>query len=57
MQQLLMQCSSYIYKKAIPETFGALSSYLLNRACAEKGNELHMVFDKLQSPSIKDCER
>ena len=44
-------------QKAIPGIFGALSSYLLTRICAEKGNELHMVFDKVRSPSIKDCER
>ena len=45
-------------QKTIPGTFGALSSYLLTRIRAvEKGNELHMVFDKVQSPSIKDCER
>ena len=44
-------------QKTIPGTFGALSSYLLTLICAEKRNELHMVFDKVQSPSIKDCER
>ena len=44
-------------QKAIPGTFGALSSYLSTQICSEKGNELHMVFDKVQSPSIKDCER
>ena len=40
-------------QKTIPGTFGALSSYLLTRICAEKENELHMVFDKIQSSSIK----
>ena len=44
-------------QKTIPGTFEALPSYLLIRICAEKGNELHMVFDKVQSPSTKDCER
>ena len=44
-------------QKTIPGAFGALPSYLLTRICAEKGNELHMVFDKVQSLSIKDCER
>ena len=52
-----MQCSSYIYKKQFLEQFGALSSYLLTRICAEKGNELHIVFDKVQLSSIKDCGR
>ena len=44
-------------QKKIPGTFGALPSYYLTLICAEKGNELHMVFDKVQSPSIKNCER
>ena len=43
--------------KTMPGTFGALSSYLLTRICAEKRHELHMVFDKVQSLLIKDCER
>ena len=44
-------------QKTISGLSGALSSYLLTRICAEKGNELHMVYDNVQSPSIKDCER
>ena len=44
-------------QKTIPGTFRAFFSYLLNGICAEKGNQLHIVFDKVQSPSIKDCER
>ena len=44
-------------QKTIPGTFGTLSSYLLTRICAENGSELHIVFDKAQSRSIKDCER
>ena len=44
-------------QETTPGTFGVLSSYLLIRICAEKANELHMVFDKVQSPSVKDCER
>ena len=44
-------------QKTIPGTFGTLSIYLLTRICAENGSELHIVFDKAQSPSIKDCER
>ena len=43
-------------QKTIPGTFGALPSYLLTRICAKKGNESHMVFDKVQSPSNKDFE-
>ena len=34
-------------EKAITGIFGALSSYSLTRICAENGNELHMVFDKV----------
>ena len=34
-------------EKTITGIFGALSSYSLTRISAEKGNELHMVFDKI----------
>ena len=34
-------------QKTIPGTFGAWSSYLLTRTCAEKGNELD-AFDKVK---------
>ena len=44
-------------QKTIPGIFGALPSYLLTRICDEKGNELHIVFDKVKSASIEDCER
>ena len=27
------------------------------KAFAQKGNNIHLVFDKVVSPSIKDCER
>ena len=43
-------------QKTIRGAFGTLSSYLLTRICAEKGNDLHMVFDKVQSPSIKEMD-
>ena len=30
---------------------------LLKKVCTTKANEIHLVLDKYQSPSIKDCER
>jgi hypothetical protein len=41
----------------LPQTFGQLSQYLFRGLCALEGDEIHMVFDKTISPSIKDSER
>lgn len=41
----------------LPSTFGSVASYILRRVCKQKGNEIHLVFDKTIKPSIKDCER
>ena len=43
--------------KDLPASFGGLSRFLLVQVCAEKGNIIHFVFDKVITPSIKDCER
>ena len=43
--------------KEVPESFGALSRFILAKTCAEKGKEIHLVFDKVVKPSIKDAER
>lgn len=40
-----------------PSTFGGLADYLLRQVCKQKGTEIHLVFDKTISPSIKDAER
>lgn len=41
----------------LPPTFGALAKFILRQVCRQKGNEIHLVFDKAISPSIKDCQR
>ena len=41
----------------LPPTFGALAILILKQVCKQKGNEIHLIFDKTISPSIKDCER
>lgn len=40
-----------------PTTFEALARFILSRLCALKGKEIHLVFDKIVTPSIKDIER
>ena len=37
--------------------FGTIARFLLIKAFAQKGSNIHLVFDKVVSPSIKDCER
>ena len=42
--------------KDLPATFGTIARFLLIKAFAQKGNNIHLVFDKVVSPSVKDCE-
>ena len=43
--------------KDVPATFGTIARFLLIKAFAQKGKNIHLVFEKAVSPSIKDCER
>ena len=43
--------------KNLPATFGTIAKFLLIKAFARKGNNIHLVFDKVVSPLIKDCKR
>ena len=43
--------------KDVTATFGTIARFLLIKAFAQKGKNMHPVFDKVISPSIKDCER
>ena len=43
--------------KDLPATFGTTASFLLIKAFAKKGKNIHLVFTKTVLPSIKDCER
>ena len=40
--------------KDLPATFGTIARFLLVNAFAWKENNLHLVFDKVVSPSTKD---
>ena len=46
----------YLWKDP-PATFVTIAKFLLIKAFAQKGNNTHLVFDKVVSPSFKDCER
>ena len=41
----------------LPGTFGLISKHIFKRLCNFKGKQIHVVFDNIFSPSIKDCER
>ena len=38
-------------------TFGGVASHVLRQVCRQKGSEIHLVFYKTRSPSIKYAER
>ena len=40
-----------------PTTFGDISKFILRRLCKLESDQIHLVFDKVVKPSIKDCER
>lgn len=41
----------------MPQTFGKIAETILTRICSTKAQEVHIIFDRYMSPSIKDCER
>ena len=43
-------------QKDLPATFGTSARFLLIKAFSQKGNNMHLVFDKFVSPLDKDCE-
>ena len=40
----------------IPSSFGALAKKILTKLCSQNAREIHILFDKYQSPSVKDVE-
>ena len=40
-----------------PSTFAGLTDHLLRQICKQRGTEIHLLFDKTVSPSIKYAER
>ena len=43
--------------KDLPAAFGIIARFLLIKAFAQKGDNIHPLFDKVVLPSTKDCER
>ncbi|KAK6168761.1 hypothetical protein SNE40_019944 [Patella caerulea] len=41
----------------LPATFGAVARYILVKICNVSSQEIHVVFDRIEKPSIKDIER
>ena len=37
-------------------TFGSLEKFILQQVCKQRGTEIHLLFDKTISPSIKDSK-
>ena len=40
-----------------PSTLAGLADHVLRQVCKQRGTEIHLVFNKTISPSIKDAER
>ena len=38
--------------KDLPVTFGTIARFLLTKAFAQKGNNIHLIFDQVVSPSV-----
>ena len=41
----------------LPCTYGAVSKFILKKICKLDASRIDVVFDRILSPSIKDCER
>lgn len=42
---------------SVPQTFGKIAEHVLRKICNTDVSEVHLVFDRYLSPSIKDIER
>jgi len=49
----------YMYQigSTLPQTFGKLAESILKKLCSKTAREVHIIFDRYLTPSIKDCER
>lgn len=47
----------HLMSNNLPSTYEAIARVLFIRLCSYKGKEIHLIFDHIVSPSIKDCER
>lgn len=41
----------------MPQTFGNITKFILQKICNTTASEIHLIFDRYLSPSIKDSER
>lgn len=49
----------YLYQigSALPQTFGKIAESILIKLCSKNAREVHIIFDRYLTPSIKHCER
>lgn len=47
----------HLMSNNLPSTYEAIARVLFIKLCSYKGKEIHLIFDHIVSPSIKDCER
>ena len=57
MSTLLMGCFFLHLLVYLPVLFGEVARFMLKKICKQKAKVIYLVFDKTDSPSIKDCER
>ncbi|KAK9881333.1 hypothetical protein WA026_015459 [Henosepilachna vigintioctopunctata] len=42
---------------SVPQSFGKIAEFILKKICNSTASEIHLIFDRSLSPSIKDSER
>ncbi|CAH2109151.1 unnamed protein product [Euphydryas editha] len=47
----------YLVGNSMPQTFGQIAQSILIKLCATSAREIHIIFDRYLTPSIKHCER
>lgn len=49
----------YLYSigSTLPQSFGKVAEAILIKLCSTNSQEIHIIFDRYLTPSIKDCER
>ncbi|XP_077276997.1 uncharacterized protein LOC143905452 [Temnothorax americanus] len=47
----------YVIGLSMPQTFDKVAESILVKLCSTNASEIHIIFDRHITPSIKDCER
>lgn len=47
----------HLLGSSIPTSYEKISRTILCKLCSNPGSEVHLIFDRYLTPSIKDCER